>query len=309
MAPSLPRRTDTSVKNPASIYLDCLASAASERTMRSCLNVVAGMFGYEHYLDAEWRHLRRHHVQYVIDQLRLKKYACATVNLYLAALKGVAKEAWLSDLMPHAAYLKISTVKSISYQRLPCGRSMSLRECRKLLNSCDPSTLKGSRDRALLGLMMGCGFRRAEIVHLTLDHWDSSEKAFSFIGKGNKERLVYLPPDLCEPLNSWLKVRGSDEGPLFPRVYRIQGKEKIDLSRHMRPESIYRLVRKRSMGAGIEVVTPHDFRRTYATRTLEAGVDIFVLQGAMGHASPATTARYDRRDAKALAKAARALKF
>ena len=120
---------------------------------------------------------------------------------------------------------------------------------------------------------------------------------------------MYLPPDLCEPLNSWLKVRGSDDGPLFPRVYRIQGKEKMDLSRHMRPESIYRLVRKRSVGAGIEVVTPHDFRRTYATRTLEAGVDVFVLQGAMGHANPATTACYDRRDAKALAKAARALKF
>ena len=82
-----------------------------------------------------------------------------------------------------------------------------------------------------------------------------------------------------------------------------------DLTKHMRPESIYRLVRKRSEGAGINTVTPHDFRRTYATRTLEAGVDVFVLQGAMGHASPATTARYDRRDAKALAKAARALKF
>ena len=309
MAPSLPRRTDTSVKNPASSYLDCLASAASERTRRSCLNVVAGIFGFEHHLDVEWRSMRRQHVQFVMDQLRLKKYASATINLYLAALKGVAKEAWLSDQMPHAAYLKISTVKSISYQRLPCGRSMSLRECRRLLNSCDTATLKGTRDKALLGLMMGCGFRRAEIVRLSLDHWNEVEKAFSFIGKGNKERLVYLPPDLCNDFTAWIKMRGPDSGPLFPRVYRVQGKELMDLSRHMRPESIYRLVRKRSLGAGIEVVTPHDFRRTYATRTLEAGVDVFVLQGAMGHANPATTARYDRRDAKALAKAARALKF
>lgn len=309
MQPSLPKRIDYSAKNPAEIYLSGLSSSASERTMRSCLNNAARLFGFTHLLDVEWKALRRQHIQYVIDQLRIKKYASSTINLYIAALKGVAKEAWMSDLMPHGAYLKITTIKSIQFQRLPTGRSMTLRECRRLLSSCSNGSVKDVRDKAMLGVMMGCGMRRAEIVNLTIDHWDNVEKAFTFIGKGNKQRLVYLPPDLNPDMNAWLKVRGDDAGPLFPRIFKCQGQEKMDLTKHMRPASIYRLVQNRSTRAGIREVTPHDFRRTFATRTLEAGIDIFVLQGAMGHASPTTTRRYDRRDAKALAKAARALRF
>lgn len=309
MQTSLPKRVDYSTKNPATAYLNSLSSAASERTMRSCLNVAARLFGHEHFLDADWSALRRQHVQYVIDQLRLKKYACSTVNLYLAALKGVAKEAWIAGCMTHGTYLKISMIPSLTFHRLPAGRSMTLRECRKLLKSCDTQSVKGARDKALLGVLMGCGLRRAELVQLSLEDWDCSEKALTFIGKGNKQRLVYLPPDLNADFSAWLSVRGDESGPIFPRIMKVNGRERMDLSRHMSPQSVYRLVQKLGNRAGIRTVTPHDFRRTYATRTLEAGIDIFVLQGAMGHASPTTTRRYDRRDAKALAKAARALRF
>jgi len=47
--------------------------------------------------------------------------------------------------------------------------------------------------------------------------------------------------------------------------------------------------------AGVANVTPHDFRRTFASTMLDAGVDLVTVQGLMGHADPATTAGYDRR--------------
>lgn len=306
---TLPQRIDFTRPNPAEAYLSSLSSSASERTMRSCLKRAAEMLGRESLFDADWRLMRRQHILSVMDQLRLQKFAPATINLYLAALKGTAKEAWSSDQMTHAAYLKISTIRGIQYVRLPAGRTMNLRECRQILNTCNDASLKGTRDKALFGVMMGCGLRRAEIVLLTIDHWDAAEKAFRFIGKGNKERMVFLPPDIVPLMKTWIDKRGDAPGPLFPRIYSHNGKEWPELSRHMKPNSIYRLVRRQQEKAGLQKLTPHDFRRTYATRTLEAGVDIFVLQGAMGHASPTTTARYDRRDLKALAKAARALRF
>ena len=65
--------------------------------------------------------------------------------------------------------------------------------------------------------------------------------------------------------------------------------------REMQPSSIYRILQKRAELALIGKVRPHDLRRTFATRMLEQGCDLFILQRAMGHTSVATTARYDFR--------------
>lgn len=80
-------------------------------------------------------------------------------------------------------------------------------------------------------------------------------------------------------------------------------------NRDMQPSSVYRIVQRLAEKANIPDITPHDLRRTFASRMLEAGVDLFVLKQSMGHASLSTTARYDRRGEKAKAKAAKALHF
>lgn len=87
------------------------------------------------------------------------------------------------------------------------------------------------------------------------------------------------------------------------------GTKPVIRERAMLPSSIYRIVQKRAEQAKIPTITPHDLRRTFASRMLDAGIDLFVLQQSMGHASLAITARYDRRGDKAKAKAARALHF
>ena len=61
--------------------------------------------------------------------------------------------------------------------------------------------------------------------------------------------------------------------------------------------------------AGLKRLTPHDLRRTFATKLLENGEDVFLVQDLMGHSSVETTKNYDRRDEKAKTKAAKALPF
>ena len=113
--------------NPALKYLETLSSENSRISMASKLNVVARMVGAENLLVCDWSTLRAEHVLSVMKRLEVpdygeRKHGPATVNCYLSALKGVAKAAWLSGLIPHEVYLRIQAVRQRRFHRLPTGR-------------------------------------------------------------------------------------------------------------------------------------------------------------------------------------------
>jgi integrase len=62
----------------------------------------------------------------------------------------------------------------------------------------------------------------------------------------------------------------------------------------MTPQAVLLIVQKRAQQAGVESFSPHDFRRTFCSDLLDAGVDIVTVQKLAGHASPVTTAKYPR---------------
>jgi integrase len=72
-------------------------------------------------------------------------------------------------------------------------------------------------------------------------------------------------------------------------------------------EAIRQILSRRTLAAGLANVSPHDLRRTYAGDLLDAGADLPAVQQLMGHASPSTTSRYDRRGDKARRSAAERL--
>ena len=63
----------------------------------------------------------------------------------------------------------------------------------------------------------------------------------------------------------------------------------------MSSQAVLLIVQKRDQQSGVESFSPHDFRRTFCNDLLDAGVDIVTVQKLAGHASPVTTAKYDRR--------------
>jgi integrase len=134
--------------------------------------------------------------------------------------------------------------------------------------------------------------RRAELVKLELNDFNPTEGALDVRkSKRGKSRKVYLPTDAITFVEKWLLVRGRELGPLFCRI-RKGGRLQLD---HMHPDAIWRILQKRGEMAGLESFSPHDFRRTFCSDLLEAGVDIVTVQKLAGHASPLTTAKYDRR--------------
>ena len=76
-------------------------------------------------------------------------------------------------------------------------------------------------------------------------------------------------------------ARGLEEGVFFPRICSGADNSKF-IFREMQPSSIYRILQKRAELAAIGTVKPPDLRRTFATRMLEQGCELFILQRAMG---------------------------
>jgi site-specific recombinase XerD len=198
--------------------------------------------------------------------------------------------------MPADAYQLAVSVESISGETVPAGRHVPVGELQALLATCAQDKL-GIRDAAVISLLYGVGLRRAEVVTLNLVDYEEAESQLIVRGKGNKERLVPVAGGTAEALADWLVVRGRKPGPLFVGVgNRNQGGR-------LTTQAVYKMLQTRGEEAQISAVSPHDFRRTFVGELLDAGADIVTVQKLVGHADPATTARYDRRGERAKRKA------
>lgn len=320
--PGIEPTSEASVlKNPALLYLGTLHSETSRLTMGSKLNVVARWTGASTFLDCAWHQMRAEHVVAFLAYLEHKHTAAtstptkgSTLNTYLAALKGVAKAAWMADQMDHDTYLRIQAIKQRRYHRLPTGRSLAPTETSALIEDCDAQTCQGCRDKAILLLMIGCGLRRGEVPLLRYENLDRLDASIRLVGKGDKERKIFLPDRVLEAVLDWVeRFRGTDPGYLFGRIYK-NGRLHLEaplasrsvgdlLSRHtqaMAPDSATHEVPK---------TTSHDLRRTFATRLLDDNVDIVTVKNMMGHANISTTAQYDRRGESALREASKKVKI
>ncbi len=293
--------------NPARAYLLSLNSPRSRQTMASFLGIVAGMLGAGSADACSWGSLRRHHVMAVTELLRDTGRATATVNTYLSALKGVAKEAWMLRLMDVESFQHIRAVRNLRGSRLPRGRALSPDEIRALFAVCDADrTSLGPRDAAMLAVLLGCGLRRSEVVGLDLGDIVTQERALRVLGKGNKERLAYMPAGTWQRLHFWLEqVRSEVPGPLFSRIRRFD----TLTDERLTDQAVYHILQVRQGQAGIEKCAPHDLRRTFATAMLDNGEDLITVKDAMGHASVTTTQQYDRRGEQRLQDARDRLNF
>ncbi|MEP8861298.1 tyrosine-type recombinase/integrase (plasmid) [Enterobacter asburiae] len=279
--------------SPARAYLLSLNSPRSRQTMASFLSIVAGMLGATSLDVCSWGSLRRHHVMAVTELLRDTGRATATVNTYLSGLKGVAKEAWMLRLMDVESFQHIRAVRNLRGSRLPRGRALPPEEIRALFAVCeaDDSSI-GLRDAAMLAVILGCGLRRSEAVGLDLSDVVTNERALRVLGKGNKERLTYMPAGTWQRLQKWVdEVRGEKDGPLFTRIRRFDTLTNDRLT----DQAVYHVLQVRQHQAGIAKCAPHDLRRTFATAMLDNGEDLITVKDAMGHASVTTTQQYDRR--------------
>jgi site-specific recombinase XerD len=304
----LPAHTLTRVdEHPAAVYIASLAPG-SRRTMRQALDVIAELLsgGRADAVTLEWAALRSQHVAAARSALG-ERFASATANKALCALRGVLKTAWRLGQLSSEDYQRAADIPGIKGQALPAGRAVALGEIVALSAVCaGDRTASGTRDTALLAVLYAGGLRRSEVVGLDRADYDSDAGALSVRhGKGNKARVAYLTNGGKEALDAWIAIRGDEPGALFSRVR----KGGMILGGRISPKAVTGILQRRARQSGVKRLSPHDMRRTFISNLLEAGADLSVVKDMAGHANIATTTRYDRRGESAKKKAATLLHF
>lgn len=169
-----------------------------------------------------------------------------------------------------------------------------------LLNSLDPKKKNYTRDYCILTLFLNCGLRLSELC--SIQRSKINQDTLTIIGKGNKERTVYLNSACLEAIRDYEAVRCEiTTAPEYENY--------LFLSTHKQPitpRSVERMVKNCIISAGItdaDKYTPHKLRHTAATIMYKNGVDIRRLQTILGHESISTTEIYTHIDDEALREA------
>ena len=277
-----------------------------------------------------WHAFRAEHAKAVRASLA-ERYKYTTVNKTLSALRGVLREAWelgLMDTEPYHRAVAVRAVKGAS-AAAATGRSLARGELRALIEACltprSPRkgdapivTEKGQRDAAIVALGYGCGLRRDELASLAVGDLDLVQRRVVVRGKGNKTRVVPVPPGAFHALRDYLGVRTgglvdrAGEAPLLSPIYKdtplfvraVRGGRLVAGADALTGQAVYHVLQTRGAEAGVEAFSPHDLRRSYVGDLLDEGADLSVAQQLAGHASPTTTAGYDRRGERAKEQAA-----
>jgi site-specific recombinase XerD len=228
-------------------------------------------------------------LRYLEDE---RKNQARTRNQRLAILHAFF--AFLATRVPEAL-ATAERVERIPTKRTPPAQTHFLgrSDVEKILAAVPSRRRHAMRDQVLLLLLYNTGARAQEVAELRVQDVDLDPPyRIRLHGKGDKWRVCPLWPRTAEQLRSLLQDRGTESHPDDPLFRSQQGGP---LTRF----GIYKLVRRHAAALDCALpgplpgrVSPHVFRHTTAMHLLEAGVEVNVIRGWLGHASLTTTHRY-----------------
>ncbi|NCD01251.1 hypothetical protein EOL94_04120 [bacterium] len=218
-----------------------------------------------------------------------KKLSAYSINRMLSALRAYLKYLIDNDYnvpLPPDAIKMIKTIKKKS--QVP-----ELEQLVKLIESpekYEKNKIVATRNRAIMEVLFATGLRISELVNIKITQVDKEGKIF-VLGKGKKERFVYLTPRAQENIEKYLRLRGEDGSPyLFVPLRGLHSKDKFKkLSTNYLQERIKRY--RELLDINIPA-SAHSLRHGFATYLAESGASPAAIQILLGHESLDTTTRY-----------------
>ena len=183
---------------------------------------------------------------------------------------------WLDaeEIIPHNP---CAGIKQIKYKK-DVKKPFSAVDIEKMRNACSSNI----RDLALIDFLYCTGCRVSEVARLNISDINFEALECVVIGKGNKERYVYLSEVAAMHLREYLDSRQDDYEALFAG----KGTERLQKN------GIEAIVKNIGKKAGVDNAHPHRFRRTLATNLLDRGMNIQDVAEILGHADLKTTQIY-----------------
>ncbi len=262
------------------------------------------------YLQVERGLAKNSLASYKRDLAKLKQFSenesLDIVDLSRADLRGFIAELSKSGLSPSSVGRIISAVRGFYKFLLIDGhikkhpaedldtpqkgfylpKFMTEDEVEKLLAQPDVSQEIGLRDRAILEMMYASGLRVSEAANLQISDVDIDLGILTCKGKGNKQRKVPLGKSAVEWLKSHLARRKKREHIEMRNLF------VTNLGKPINRQIIFKFIKEYAAKAGLEDVSPHTLRLSFATHLLQNGADSRSVQAMLGHVDISTTQIY-----------------
>jgi len=283
---------------------------------------------YSHYLNRFkrfiWEDLkvRQKYLEIGQKDLEVGKIDLDLINnyrIYLNRLQNEKKEQLLTiktqnfhiiALRAFLKYLAKNDIKTLSAEKIELSKIsdrvvdfLERDELAILFKTPNRLSLRGKRDYAILRTLYSTGLRVSELAGLDIDSINLKSGGFRVVGKGQKQRIVFLSKVATAAIKEYLQARKDKEKALFINHGRGRGGKDNSLhslltkdkapERRLTTTMIQVLVRNYAKKAGIvKKVTPHKLRHSFATELLKNGADIRSVQEMLGHSSLTTTQIY-----------------
>lgn len=207
--------------SPYTLYLNSLATNG-RKSMASLLKRSATILGHTGPIEQfAWDQLTFEKVHTVRAQMIELGYAVNSVNLALAALRGIANSAFNLNQLSAENMHRIHAIKLVKGSPLRPGRRLTQQEVQQLIKTCKslPDKRRRFRALALLHVGIGAGLRCAEICSLNIDDVDFDKGLLQIReGKGRKHRQIYVAASVLDSLKDWVRYREVTAKPLFNRI-------------------------------------------------------------------------------------------
>lgn len=178
---------------------------------------------------------------------------------------------------------------------------LNFHESKSLLSSINPENKFYLRDYCMIIIFLNCALRLSELCSININDIDWENNSLNIVGKGDKERIIYLNNAVLHAIKNYLNDRNS---------YKIHNdhKEALFISSkgtRISNRAVQLIVKKYSKNANIDKsITPHKLRHTSATLMFKHGkIDIRTLQKVLGHENISTTQIYTHVDDEGIKKA------
>lgn len=168
------------------------------------------------------------------------------------------------------------------------GAIKRIKKIKKTYSEMDIEKLKQKskmlRDKAIICFLYSTGCRISEMTQLNIDDVNFEKLECTVLGKGNKERTVYLDGVTAMTIKEYLDNRDDNEKALF-----VSNKSP---HKRLEPGGVRVMLKNLQIETGVEHVHPHKFRRTRATRLVKHGMPIQEVAALLGHEKLDTTLKY-----------------
>lgn len=272
---SFSQNTIAAYRNDLSQFVRYLESGSGNDNVRSSLSA--------------WNELQPDHLAAYSESLMQTDYARSTVARKTAALKSFCAYLSEEDVLPSNPSVDLQAPRIRRFT----PRSLSEAEVQILLAQPRRHATEGHRealrDLAMLDLLYSSGMRVSELVALDIADVDSAERTVRCCGKAGRDRSVPLRTSTVEKIDAYLESRAIQIEETGETALLVNHR-----GRRLTRQGCWLILKTYANEAGIEGITPHTLRHSFAAHALADGAELRDVQQLLGHVSLSTTQVYRR---------------